>query len=92
MRSRLPFDVWLSLAGPIAVLLVFAAGSGLFVRGLYRDAPFFASTHGITLATRSVQVDTPVHSKRSRTRSTDSSADNSGAGATFYPVNSDRDS
>lgn len=42
MRSRLPFDVWLSLAGPIAVLLVFAAGSGLFVRGLCRDAPFVA--------------------------------------------------
>src|SRR6476646_1777991 len=42
MRFRLPFNVWLSLTGPIAVLLVFAAGSGLFVRGLYRDAPFFA--------------------------------------------------
>ena len=74
MRSRLPFDVWLSLAGPIAVLRL------------------SRSTNGITLATRSVQVDTPVHSKRSRTRSTDSSADNSGAGATFYPVNGERDS
>ena len=30
----LPFDVWLSLTGPIGVLVAIAAGSGLFVRGL----------------------------------------------------------
>jgi len=35
-------DVWLLLSIPVAVLMTIAAGSGLFVRGLYRDAPFFA--------------------------------------------------
>jgi hypothetical protein len=35
-------DVWLVLSIPIAVLLLVAAGEGVFVRGLYRDAPFFA--------------------------------------------------
>ena len=30
---------WLWLTIPIALLLVIAAGSGLFVRGLYRDTP-----------------------------------------------------
>jgi len=38
----LPFDVWLSLTGPIGVLLAIATSSGLFVRGLYRDAPYLA--------------------------------------------------
>jgi hypothetical protein len=31
--------IWLWLTVPIAVLLVVAAGSGLFVEGLYRDPP-----------------------------------------------------
>jgi hypothetical protein len=35
-------DVWLLLSIPVAVLMTIAAGIGLFVRGLYRDAPFFA--------------------------------------------------
>lgn len=35
-------DVWLVLSVPVAVLLTIAAGTGSFVRGLYRDAPFFA--------------------------------------------------
>jgi hypothetical protein len=35
-------DVWLSLSIPIAILVIVAAGEGVFVRGLYRDAPFFA--------------------------------------------------
>jgi hypothetical protein len=34
-------DAWLLLSVPTAVLLTIAAGSGVFVRGLYRDAPFF---------------------------------------------------
>jgi hypothetical protein len=35
-------DVWLLLSIPTAVLLLVAAGEGVFVSGLYRDAPFFA--------------------------------------------------
>jgi hypothetical protein len=35
-------DVWPFLSIPIAVLVTVAAGSGVFVPGLYRDAPFFA--------------------------------------------------
>jgi hypothetical protein len=35
-------DVWLLLSIPIAVLLIVAAGEGVFVRDLYRDVPFFA--------------------------------------------------
>jgi hypothetical protein len=35
-------DIWLLLSIPIAILLLVAAGEGVFVRGLYRDAPFFA--------------------------------------------------
>jgi len=31
---------WLWLTLPIALLLAIAAGSGLFVRGLYRDTPY----------------------------------------------------
>ncbi len=34
--------VWPWFTGPIAVLLAVAAGSGLLVDGLYRDAPYFA--------------------------------------------------
>lgn len=30
---------WLWLSAPIAVLLAVASGSGLFISGLYRDAP-----------------------------------------------------
>jgi len=36
-------DVWLLLSIPIAVLLAVAAGGGVFVPSLYRDAPFFAT-------------------------------------------------
>jgi hypothetical protein len=32
-------DVWLRLTAPIAVLMAIAAASGLFIPGLYRDAP-----------------------------------------------------
>jgi hypothetical protein len=35
-------DVWLLLSIPIAILVIVAAGEGVFVRGLYRDTPFFA--------------------------------------------------
>jgi hypothetical protein len=33
--------VWLLLSLPVTVLLTIAAGLGFFVRGLYRDTPFF---------------------------------------------------
>lgn len=36
-------DVWLLLTLPIAILLAIAAGSGVFVNGLYRDNAYFAS-------------------------------------------------
>jgi len=32
-------NVWLWLTGPIAILLAIAAGSGVFIGGLYRDSP-----------------------------------------------------
>jgi hypothetical protein len=35
-------DVWLLLSVPVVGLLAIAAGGGLFVPGVYRDAPFFA--------------------------------------------------
>lgn len=35
--------VWLWLTIPIILLLIVAAGSGLFISGLYRDSPFFAA-------------------------------------------------
>jgi len=41
-RTESTVDVWLLLSIPVTVLMTIAAGSGLFVRGLYRDAPFFA--------------------------------------------------
>lgn len=37
-NARSP-DIWLWLTVPIAVLLAIAAGSGLFISGLYRDTP-----------------------------------------------------
>jgi hypothetical protein len=40
-RAESTLDVWLLLSIPVAVLMTIAAGSGLFVRGLYRDGPFF---------------------------------------------------
>ena len=33
---------WFWLTAPIAILLMIAAGGGLFIGGLYRDAPYFA--------------------------------------------------
>lgn len=41
-RAKSTVDLWLLLSIPVAVLMTIAAGIGLFVRGLYRDAPFFA--------------------------------------------------
>ena len=35
--------VWLWLTAPIAVLLLVAAGAGVFIEGLYHDAPSFAA-------------------------------------------------
>ncbi len=35
-------NVWLWLSLPIAILLLIAAGCGLFITGLYRDNPYFA--------------------------------------------------
>jgi hypothetical protein len=34
---------WLWLTAPIAILLTIAAGSGVFIKGLYRDTPYFAA-------------------------------------------------
>ncbi len=42
MRVK-PTNVWLWSTIPIAILLAIAAGSGLFIKGLYRDNPYFAS-------------------------------------------------
>ncbi len=36
-------DVWLWLTLPIAILLLIAAGGGVFMDGLYRDAPYFVA-------------------------------------------------
>jgi hypothetical protein len=36
-------DFWLWLSVPIAILLAIAAGGGVFVNGLYRDAAYFAA-------------------------------------------------
>ncbi len=36
-------NIWLWLTAPIAALLAVAAGGGLFISGLYRDAPYFAA-------------------------------------------------
>jgi len=41
-RAENTVDLWLLLSIPVAVLMTIAAGSGLFVRGPHRDAPFFA--------------------------------------------------
>jgi hypothetical protein len=38
-----PANGWLWLTVPIALLLAIASGGGLFVKGLYRDVPFFAT-------------------------------------------------
>ncbi|MGB3632522.1 MAG: hypothetical protein WA982_00625 [Rubrobacteraceae bacterium] len=38
-----PTKVWLWLTAPITALVAIAAGSGLFVEGLYRDAPYFVA-------------------------------------------------
>ena len=35
-------NLWLWLTVPIAVLLTVAAGGGVFIQGLYREAPYFA--------------------------------------------------
>jgi hypothetical protein len=34
-------NLWLWLTAPIAILLTIAAGSGVFISGLYRDTPYF---------------------------------------------------
>jgi hypothetical protein len=36
-------NIWLWFTVPIAILLAVAAGSGIFIHGLYRDAPSFAA-------------------------------------------------
>ncbi|MBP1679628.1 MAG: hypothetical protein H6Q29_1539, partial [Bacteroidetes bacterium] len=35
--------LWLWLTIPIAILLAIAAGGGVFITGLYQDAPYFAA-------------------------------------------------
>jgi hypothetical protein len=35
--------IWLWLTFPIAMLLTIAAGGGVFISGLYRDAPYFVA-------------------------------------------------
>ena len=36
-------NAWLWLTAPTAILLAIAAGGGVFINGLYRDAPYFAA-------------------------------------------------
>lgn len=44
MNERIrPPNVWLWLTIPIAALLTMASGGGLFISGLYRDAPYFVA-------------------------------------------------
>ncbi len=42
MKNIRQTDPWLLLTAPIAILLAIAAGGGVFINGLYRDAPYFA--------------------------------------------------
>jgi hypothetical protein len=43
MKNIRHTDAWLWLTAPIALLLAIAAGGGVFLDGLYRDAPYFAA-------------------------------------------------
>ncbi len=43
MKNIVPTDLWLWLTVPIAILLAIAAGGGVLVNSLYRDAPYFAA-------------------------------------------------
>ncbi len=43
MKKIVYTDLWLWLTAPIAMLLAIAAGGGVFISGLYRDAPYFAA-------------------------------------------------
>jgi hypothetical protein len=36
-------NLWLWLTVPIAILLMIAAGGGVFISGLYRDTPYFVA-------------------------------------------------
>lgn len=41
-KSEVPNNPWLWLSLPITLLLIVAAGAGVFIPNLYRDIPYFA--------------------------------------------------